>query len=500
MVSDRPIRNGEHKYYFMKFKYSYLFILFLLSVGMYSCNKQNPTLTEGGLVRFSTDTVFFDTVFTALKSSTRIVRVYNEEQSPIKVNVNLLNGENTSFKINVDGRTGYKAENIEILANDSATIFINAMIDETSEDTAFVIQDELVVELNGRDFQIPIIAFAQNAHYLYDSVLTTTTFTNDRPYVIIKGALVSEGHTLTVEPGTKIYMHQNSRLFVLGSLKVQGTLEEPVYMQSDRIDRDIYIGSDKDMPGEWGGIYFFDVSHNNSIEYAIIKNGGLPTEIAGSTTLPALIQVDKDLINGPIPKLTLKNTVIKNANQYGLLSFGGSIYAENCVFANSQKISIALLEGGKYTFNDCTIGIFGGLPYFGRSTESASMLIQNFYESSPGVVVGRPLDLKMNNCIISGNFENEFIVNNRPEFSSDVQLNYCLIRQKEAIPSGVIMNNCIFNIDPLFKNISESDFHPNDGSPLIGAGTNSGEINTDLDGIDRESPPTIGAYEYVPGE
>jgi len=479
--------------------YKYIIPL-LISVGIWSCHKEQNILQEGGRVSFSTDTVFFDTVFTALKTSTRIVKIYNDESVALKVNVHFKEGNNSYFRLNVDGRVGTQANDITILAYDSATVFINAVIDSTSEHEAYVVEDALQVQVNSNNFEIPVLAYAQNAYFLYDSVLTTTTFTSERPYVIIKSALVAEGEVLTVEPGARIYMHQDSRLFVQGTLKINGTLEEPVYIQSDRIDRDIYVGSENDMPGEWGGLYFLESSHDNEINYAIIKNGGLSTRVGESMTLAAMIQVDKDITGSSTPKLKMTNTVLKNGVQYGIVSFGGSIYAENCVIVNCQMIAVALLEGGRYEFNDCTIGIFGGIPLFGRSLESAALLAQNYYEPAPGSITGRALDLKINNCIVSGNFDNEFIINAKETYPAAVQVKGSLIQQRESIPSWVIQEACYYNLNPQFVDISKSDFHLSATSPLIGQGILSGTLSADLDGIERNTPTSIGAYEYVPAE
>ena len=43
------------------------------------------------------------------------------------------------------------------------------------------------------------------------------------------------------------------------------------------------------------------------------------------------------------------------------------------------------------------------------------------------------------------------------------------------------------------------DFRPQLGSVLIGAGVAVQDITDDLDGNERQDPPTIGAYEYVEG-
>ncbi len=41
------------------------------------------------------------------------------------------------------------------------------------------------------------------------------------------------------------------------------------------------------------------------------------------------------------------------------------------------------------------------------------------------------------------------------------------------------------------------DFRPQAGSVLIGAGVAVQDITEDLDGNERQDPPTIGAYEYT---
>ena len=52
--------------------------------------------------------------------------------------------------------------------------------------------------------------------------------------------------------------------------------------------------------------------------------------------------------------------------------------------------------------------------------------------------------------------------------------------------------------DPRFVS-PPTDLHLLSASPCIGAGTASGATTTDLDGKTRSSPPSIGAYEAVPG-
>src|SRR5690606_16652327 len=136
------------------------------------------------------------------------------------------------------------------------------------EDNPFVVEDNLVATLNGKSYAIPLMAYGQNAYYIVDSTITGNhTWKTDKPYVIIHNAAVDENSTLSIPAGCRIYVHADSRLIVLGTLKVKGTKQDSVIFQGDRLDRK-YFGNEG-YPGEWGGIYFTSTSSNNEIDYAI---------------------------------------------------------------------------------------------------------------------------------------------------------------------------------------------------------------------------------------
>src|SRR5690606_1127538 len=127
----------------------------------------------------------------------------------------------------------------------------------------------------------------------------------DKPYVILHSALIDAGKTLTIEPGCKIYMHADSRLYVLGRLLANGTKEDSIIFQGNRLDRD-YFGN-VGYPGEWGGIYFDSSSYGNEMRWVVLKNcgnnagGGLPfaIEVYGRPGIPL--------------QLTMQNTIIENS-------------------------------------------------------------------------------------------------------------------------------------------------------------------------------------------
>lgn len=477
-----------------------VFILTLILVTP-SCSKKDKFLTSGGEVSFSADTLMFDTVFTAQGSATRSIRIFNKQKEKIKISsIRLRKGENSPFRLNINGQEGKRVNDVEIAGNDSVWVFAAVTIDPTDEDLPFVVDDDLVVTLNGNEYSIPFIAFGQNAYYIVDSLLETQTWLNDKPYVIIRNALVDTGATLTIPAGARVYMHRDSRLFVQGTLKVNGTQSDSVVFQGDRLDPLVWIGDYIDLPGQWGGLYFFTESKNNEINYTIIKNGGASTNLVidgeNRPVQAAAIQVDREATPGGIPKLKISNSVIKTSQGYGILSFGGSITAENCRIVECAAENIAFLEGGDYKLYDCTIGTYGS-QYLSHS-DNSSMVILNYRATSQTEYIGGDLKAELKNCIVYGSLDNEVFFDKKEDFLANVTVQNCLLRSIDAIPDFVTASNNIRNEDPRFKDIDKDDYHLMEGSPAIGNGIAAGSLSIDLDGKPRASPPSIGCYEYQP--
>ena len=92
----------------------------------------------------------------------------------------------------------------------------------------------------------------------------------------------------------------------------------------------------------------------------------------------------------------------------------------------------------------------------------------------------------------------------RPRKPNTVTISYSDVQGGEA---GIVTNNngtVIWldgNIDaaPLFVDAANGDYHLSESSPCLGAGTSNGASVTDIEGINRKMPPSIGAYEGSSG-
>lgn len=472
----------------MRFFSALVFVFFLgIMLSATSC-KKTQILNDGGALRFSADTLLFDTVFVALGSATYKIKIFNEQNQPVKISsIRLAKGNASSFKLNVNGISGNEVKDQELAAKDSLYIYSTVTIDPNSSLSPFVVEDQLIATLNGKEFTVPVVAYGQNARYVFDSVLSTQTWDNVLPYVIINNALVDKDQTLTINPGCRVYVHPNSRLFVEGTLLINGTKNDSVVFQSDRIDRSYF--SYLDLPGEWGGLYFTENSKNNKLKWAIIKNCGSSTALGESFVQPAAIQVDnnKSLANAA-DGVQLDNCIIQNSIGYGLLSFGGKVQMRNCLVNTCGAQNVGVFQGGIFDFAQCTFVTYG--TRWVNHSESPVMSLLNYLDTSQTGFIPGNLQATIRNCIIYGPLENELICNNKGGGQFDVIFESSLIKALEA-NALVSFASCKFNEDPLFEDYDKWNYRLKTGSPAANAGITP-FFGTNLDDIGGGT--NMGAY------
>ena len=105
-----------------------IILLFVLAISMTSCRKDFDTIPSSGKLEFSKTTVYLDTVFTNVGSSTYTLKVYNRSDDDITIpSVGLAKGNASKYRMMVDGMTGDNGrmfKNVELLAHDSLYVFI----------------------------------------------------------------------------------------------------------------------------------------------------------------------------------------------------------------------------------------------------------------------------------------------------------------------------------------------------------------------------------------
>ena len=471
-----------------------LSVAVLMMLGSVSCRKQQRFLNTGGVVTFSDDTLTFDTVFTAAGSFTTGLLIYNTQNESINLSSVRLKGGSTSyFHINVDGFTGNAVTNIKIAAHDSVYVFATVNINPTDTNTPFIVTDELIATLNGREFSVPFTAYGQNAHYVIgDSIGVNTTWLTDKPYVVMHSCVVGPLATLTIPNKCKVYMHQDARFFVFGNLQVNpfaSSVNDSVIFQGDRLDRD-YFGY-RGYPGEWGGFYFVQGSTGN-IKNAIIKNCGGATSYRGFYTRSAAIQVDT------AAQLTITNSTVKNSIGFGILNFQGNVTAANCLIATTGGEAFVNLQGGIDSLTNCTFANYGDAKVQLDHVSSHTVVLLNYYQVSQTEIYYGALDAVLRNCIVYGSLDSEIICDKVAGIPARITLDHSLIKIGDFTDPFVSMLSCIRNQDPMFKSTTDLDFQLQATSPAISAGTTSHAPALDLLYKPRSGHNDIGCYQYIP--
>lgn len=467
----------------MQYRFFIGFVALIWLAMAASCRKdddisQNPDFQ----LRFSVDTLHFDTVFTSVGTTTQWLKVYNTSDKDIRIQSIGIDGGNASrFRMNVDGIPGVFVQDVEIEGNDSIFIFVRATIDPNQANTPMVIEDAIRFTLDNREQRVPLVAWGQDAYFYRRAILRSDfTWSNDKPHVIYDYVLVDSSFRLQITEGTTVYMHAHSVLAVNkeATLIVSGSRDNPVKFRGDRLEK-----AYEDIPGQWGRIWLSAGSINNTVDYAILENGqvGLHVDTLG---------------NSGNPTLRISNSIIRNMSSFGMLLQGTWVEASNCVISDCGEFSLVLNIGGKYDFRHCTVG-----NYFSMGIRQTPSLVLNNYYIYNKDTIARPLtQAYFSNCIIWGRNSEEFLMDKTGRAAFEYQFDHCIIRSEQTLNDPQRFIACLRNADPLFVDPYQQDLRLKTGSPAIGAGnqqTASG-IPFDIAGQSRLPNPDIGAYQYVP--
>ncbi len=482
-----------------------------------SCRKDEPFKTSPATLGFSQDTIIFDTVFTTIGSVTQWLKVYNKEKQPVRIDqIYLAGGKNSQFRINIDGAPATSVKNYELAANDSCYILIEVTVDPTNNNSPLILTDSIVFINKGKMQDVKLVAWGQDAHFIVPDQKTgninyrivaaeneTVEWKNDKPYVIYGYAVVDSVGMLKIGPGTRIHFHNNSGLWVYkgGSIKVNGTVDDPVIFQGDRLDPWY-----KDQPGQWDRIWLNEGSADNEFNYAIIKNGfiGIQAEI-----------LDQVMGN----KLILNNTIIDNMSGRGLFTRGYKVEATNCLITNSGDITVYLAAGGSYDFRHTTIANYWS---YGGTRQVPALVVANYEENiTLGFILkGDLVKAYFGNCIIYGNNKDEYSALNKYGGAFNYQFDHCLIKttKNPADLPGIFLNCILRNqehssynpSEKIFKDYLNGDWMPDSLSVIVNYGSmnvlnNSpvipiSIIQNDLRGKSRinDAGPDPGALEFSP--
>ena len=494
-----------------------LVLLFMIGLAVCSC-QDDLEFVRGDSVelRFSVDTVMFDTVFTARGSATQILKVYNDANENVSIDrVRVAGQTGVTYNFNVDGTQGPEARDVVIFAEDSIFVFVEATVDPTEpeEVSPFIAEDRLLFETGGRTSDVRLIAFGQNANYLNDfrrgefiSLSCeggTFTLPDDLPTVIF-GSLFVDDCTLEALAGTRIYFHggvqrnqevfegsgffNDGFIFTLeqGRLAFRGTAEEPVILSTDRLEERF-----RDDPGKYRGLILGPGSRGNVLEHTQVLNS-----IVGVTLDSAA-------------ELTLENSVIAYSNGAAISAFLADVTVRNSLFHSNFGNAIQFILGGSLTMDHTTVANYG--------VDASALVLTNFDCDEEDNCLGAQMRARVRNSILVGSRDNELILadifgGDEPDLfdvrfaNSVVRTNNEFLRSQEGLFADFYERLCsdCLNLsfdDPLFQSIQADDYRLDSLSVARGLGDFIPSLDTDIRGIQRVADSTdAGAFQFVPGE
>lgn len=439
-------------------------------------SEEQITSSESAGLTFSADTVLFDTLFTTVGSITKRLKVYNRNDNAVRIDrIALGKGENSSYSIIVNGNEGTEFVDEVILGKDSMLVLVSVHIDPMDNDLPFLVKDSVVVHANGNFGHVKLVAWGQDAIFLGDQVIDcNTTWTSNRPYVLYDTVLVDTLCVLNIDPGARIFIENNISMFVKGSMRINGTVDNKVIIRNTRLDPKFDIA-----PGQWGGLFFLEGTFDNVIEHAVISNGQIGIRLGSP---------DAD----DIPEISIGNTIIEHMSSTGILSFTSDLYVYNTVIYNCGDLLIGNLAGGNYLYEHCT---FSNDPNdFFR--DGPSVIISDNFIIPDQLELSGNLNIGITNSIIWGRENDEFVLDGSAGRVLGVDISNNIIRStdQELVNLGNIINQ--ERNYPGFYDSRIFDYRLDSLANARNAGNDIG-ILTDILGNDRDEMPDFGAYERL---
>lgn len=458
--------------------WSFISITLLLGFFILSCDRIEEEITtdQSARLAFSTDTVLFDTVLSSVGSITQRVKIFNPNERAIELSdIRLGTGDLSPYSITVNGESGKQFENTVIFGEDSLLVLVKVLIDPQNDATPFLVKDSLIVESNGNFADIKLVAYGQDAIFIDRGVFNCdVVLTAGRPYVIRNLALVDTLCTLTIEPGTRIFMDNDAVLVVKGRILIQGDTANPVVIRNTRLDFKF-----SQVPGQWNGIFFLDGSKGNQINHAEISNGQIGLSLGNPE-------------NTTVIDLEVRNTIIRNMSFAGIFSVNSRITAVNNLINNCGTYMIANFGGGDYTYYHNT---FSNIPNaFIRDQQSVQ--ISDFLPVSQTELLVNDLKVDAVNNIFWGGQEEELLL--ALQNGGDINIVNNVIRSESDWLDTDNFVSTERNF-PGFENINRRDFRIDSLGFSRDKGINVGVL-FDLLEIPRDMNPDLGALERIDPE
>ena len=380
-----------------------LFPLFCLCLLLVGCRESVVSTDPALALSFSKDTVLFDTVFSEVGSSTLRLMVRNPNKNALRIE-KIAFREGKYFHVNVDGESSanqLNAIDMDLRGGDSLYVFVRAYINPQDVNSPVFIEDELLFSLsNERVQKVVLEAYGQNVEKIQSRSHRTDyqgdkIFKADKPYLIYDTLVV--GGKLTIEAGTQLYFHSGASLWALGDVEAVGTLEQPITLRGDRLDRLFDSVPYRYAAGLWEGVYLIqnqsETPATYHFDYVDLSSASVGLYCQSTQT-------------SSLPTLRLTNSRIHNEALYGLVLQHINAEIANTEISNCASYCV-YLSGGEQRFVHTTIASYFNATNINIQSTSrqdvAAVYIDNLSKECPTTA-------SFYNSIITGVHTNQLVV------------------------------------------------------------------------------------------
>lgn len=460
-------------------KYSFLIVVLIITT-LSSCVDDKYSTDPNHLLEFSATTLSLDTAFDA--TATWRLTVYNRNAKALNISsIRLLGGAGSCFHINVDGRhpdSNNCITNISISARDSMFVLVEGNAAEV-----LWAMDSLEFVTNGVSQYVGLSLVSIDAERLENHQLQQDeTFESERPYLVSGYLYVPEGRTLTLGPGTQIYMRPGANIVVDGEIIMNGSADERISIQGCRFD-DVREGETLipyvNVPGQWGGIYLQNAHASHRISYTTVRGAGIGILVFGAYRSTPSLLVEHSILHcfdsygiyAQMSDVTILDSEISNCGESCYLAVGGSTViqqstlADYYTFANRKTPTFRLLgyidQYGVRTPYNIERCVIENSIIFGNVSEEFELLHDSTLTQYTNIHIANSLIRTkeqrpwFKDCII-GDGSTDVFVRSKAEYNTD-SIAYFDFHLSEKSAARGIANPAVSSLYPYTLDLQERD-------------------------------------------
>lgn len=204
----------------------------------------------------------------------------------------------------MDGLKGTNFQDVEVRPNDSLYVFIEVTVNPNGTNQPLLIEDSVIFHYQRSQTSSKTTGLRARCSALQrrNNSRKRHSFNIQATYLVYDSLVIAKDATVTLEQGTRIFMHDKANLIVRGTLIAKDTRTAPIIIRGDRLDKLLDNLPYDLIPDQWGGIYFASTSYGNILDHVVVRNGS-----SGIT----MTQADPEK-----SKLIIGNSQITNSDGY----------------------------------------------------------------------------------------------------------------------------------------------------------------------------------------